>query len=136
MTNLTPWIWLAGGIQLVIVAANYFLPKKLDYRGNLARVSTIVRQVFIIHSIYIVGVLAAFSALCLLFAPELAGASAMGRFMSAFFAIFWLARVGIQLFYYDPDLKRANFGLHVAFVAAIAYLGITFAVAALIGEGR
>lgn len=136
MTNLTPWIWLAGGIQLAIVAANFFLPKKLAYRDNLARVSTIIRQVFIVHSIYIVGVLAAFSALCFLFAPELAGASAMGRFMSGFFAVFWLARVGIQLFYYDPDMKRANFGMHVAFVAAIAYLGITFLVAALIGEGR
>ena len=93
MNPLVPWIWAAGVIHLVIVAANLALPRKLEYRANLVRVSPIVRQVFITHSAYIVLNLLACSALCLFFAPELAGGSRLGAFMSAYMAGFWWLRL-------------------------------------------
>jgi hypothetical protein len=128
---LIPWIWIAGGLQLGIAAVNIALPKKLAYRENLARLSPIVRQIFIVHSAYIVLMLVAFALLCFLFAPELAGATMLGRFLSGLLAVFWLARAVIQVFYYDPKVKAQNPAAHVGFAVAVTFLGALFTIVAL-----
>jgi hypothetical protein len=133
MEPLIPHIMAAGVLQLLIAAANIVLPGKLRYRENIAKLSPIVRQVFVVHAVYIALVLVFFGLLCLLFAGELAGGSALGRFLSGFLAVFWSLRVGIQLFYYDPQVKRENFGAHLAFTATFICLAVVFAVAALGG---
>ena len=69
------YLWLAGAVQLVILLANIPLPKKLRCRENLARVSPMIRAVFIVHWAYIVLVLGIFTALCFGFASDLAGSS-------------------------------------------------------------
>jgi heme/copper-type cytochrome/quinol oxidase subunit 4 len=79
MRLLTSMIWAAGRVQLIILAANFVMPEKLRCSENLARVSPMIRQVFIVHRIYIPVVLAIFTSLCFWFAPELAGASRMGQ---------------------------------------------------------
>jgi hypothetical protein len=135
MRFLIPGLWMAGAVQLVILAANFFLPKKLRCRENLSRVSPMIRSVFVVHWVYIVLVLGIFSALSFWFAPELAGASRLGRFLSATIAVFWLLRVPIQLFAYDPELRRQNRLGDIIFLAAFSYLGVVFTVAAL-GIGR
>jgi hypothetical protein len=133
MTNFVPWIWAAGVLQLLIACANFFLPKQLAYSENLSRVSPIVRQIFIVHSLYIVLVLVAFAVLCFQFAPELAGATGMGRFLSSLLAVFWLLRAVIQIFYYDPEVKAKNPAAHVGFSLAVTFLGGLFLIVALGG---
>ncbi len=131
MNPMIPWVWAAGGVHLAIAAANLALPRRLHYRENLAKVSPMIRQMFVVHSIYIVLVLLLFGVLCLLFAPELAGASPMGRFLAAAMSIFWLLRIPVQVFYYDADLRRQNRTLDLLFILTIAVLAAIFAVAAL-----
>lgn len=131
MATLIPWLWAAGAVQLLILAANFFLPRKLNCRENLARVSPMVRSIFVVHWIYIVLVLGIFAALSFWFAPELAGATVLGRFLSAAIAVFWLLRVPIQLFAYDSEIRRQNRLGDVVFLTAFSYLGIIFALAAL-----
>jgi len=125
-------IQFAGVVQLFIIAANFFLPAILDYRGNLAKVAPIIRQIFIIHAIYIVLVLAGFAASCFLFAGDLAGHSAPARFVDGFLALFWLPRVGIQAFYYDQTLKQEHRFGNFVFTTAFLYLAIVFTVAAIL----
>src|SRR5215469_4525554 len=108
MNRLILLIWAAGAVQLAILGANFVLPKKLECATNLPRVSPMIRQVFVVHWVYIAGVLAIFSALCFGFAPELAGASRLGHFLSATIALFWLPRIPIQLFVYDGELRRRH----------------------------
>jgi hypothetical protein len=69
MNTMVPFLWLAGGVQLAIAIANLWVPRVLHYRENFAKLSPMVRQVFIVHSVYIVLMLLGFSALCLFFAP-------------------------------------------------------------------
>jgi hypothetical protein len=128
---MTAWIEIAGWLHLVIASANFFLPRKLRYRENLSRVDTIIRQVFIVHSIYIVLMLAGLAGLCLFFAEELAGGSGLGRWLSGFIAVFWWLRVPIQLFYYDPALKRQHPLMHALFTGAFVYLATVFTWAVL-----
>jgi hypothetical protein len=131
MRHLIPWLWAAGAVQLAIVAANFVLPKKLQCRENLSRVSPMIREVFIIHWVYIVLVIGIFTSLSFWFAPELAGAGRLGRYLSAVIAAFWLLRVPIQLFFYDPEIRRQNRLADVTILLAFSYLGVIFSIAAL-----
>jgi hypothetical protein len=131
MRPLIPWLWAAGALQMAMIAANFALPKKLRCRENLVKVSPMIRAVFVVHWLYIVLVLGIFTSLCFWFAPELAGGSRLGRFLSAAMAIFWLLRVPIQLFVYDPEIRRQNRLADVAFLLTLSYLGIVFGAAAL-----
>ncbi len=131
MRLLIPWLWAAGALQLVIIAANFVLPQKLQCRENLGHVTPMIREVFIVHWVYIVFVLGIFTSLSFWFAPDLAGASRLGRYLSASIAVFWLLRVPIQLFFYDPELRRQNRIGDVIFLLAFSYLGVVFSIAAL-----
>ena len=51
--------------------------------------------------------------------------------MSAWLALFWAPRLIVQWTYYDPELRRRNRLGHWGFSAAILYLIVVFAVAAL-----
>lgn len=126
MKNVIPYIWAAGGIHCVIAAANIFLPRLLDFRGNLSRVTAIIRQIFIVHSIYIVIVLFAFAVLCFGFAEDLAGGSSLGRCLSGFIAFFWGLRVVIQLGFYDRELRRQFRWGHLFFTGCFGSLAMLF----------
>jgi len=123
-------IVLAGIVQLALVGANVSLPHFLRPSTELAPVSPMIRKMFYVHWIYIVFVLLIFSALSLRFAGELASGHPLGRFISAAIAIFWLARVPIQFFYYDADLRRANRLGDVACIVAFTFLGVVYSIAA------
>ena len=118
-------IWAAGAIHAGIVFANIPLPGRLRVRENLAAVPHFLRQIFYVHWLYIVAVVAFFSALCFAFARDLAGASWLGRFLSAFMAMFWLSRLLLQRFYYDAGVRRANRVLDALYTLSLfALVGI------------
>src|SRR5579862_1911969 len=123
-------IWGAGVVHLGIIAANVPLPRRLRVRERLAGVPVFLRQIFYVHWVYIVIVLGLFAALCFGFAPDLAGGSALGRFLSGFIAAFWSLRIVLQLFYYDPEVRRENRGLDFLYVGSLAVLVTIFAIAA------
>ncbi len=135
MHLLIPALRVAGGTHLAIAAANLVLPRKLRYRENLSRVSPIVRQIFVVHSIYVVLVVLFFGALCFFFARELAGAARLPRVLSAAMALFWLVRVPVQLLYYDAELRKQNRLADATFSLSALFLGTVLALAAL-GLGR
>jgi len=131
LLSISAWIQIAGAVQLAIGLANLPLATRLQYRKNLAGASEIVRQVFYVHAAYIVLVVLGFAALSLLFPEELAGGRPIGRFLSAFLAIFWLLRVPIQLFYYPTEIRRQNRLADVIFTVAFAFLAVVFGLAAM-----
>ena len=128
---LIPCIWLAGGLQLLVASANFFAKRMLRYRENLANVSPIVREIFVVQNAYIVLIQVGFAAMCFAFAAELAAGRPLARYLCAFLAVFWGLRLPIQLFYYDRELKRRHPVFNAMFLAAFAYLASVFAWAAL-----
>lgn len=99
-------------------------------RERLAGVPRFIQQIFYVHWIYIVIVLGMFAALCFGFAPELAGASRLGRFLSGFMCGFWLLRIGLQVVYYDREIRRENRVLDLFYVGSLMVLVAVFGVAA------
>jgi len=134
MNSLVPYVWAAGAVQLAIAGANFFLPAKLRYRENISRISPILRQISLVHWVYIVWVLVIFSGLCFFFAPQLASGSTLGRYLSAMLALFWLSRCVVQLFYYEKELRRQNRLADTVFLLAFFYLGAVFATATIGGR--
>jgi hypothetical protein len=124
-------IWGAGAVHVGIMAANVPLPGRLRVRERLAGVPRFVRQIFYVHWVYIVIVLGLFATLCFGFARELAGASGLGRFLSGFMEGFWLLRIVLQVFYYDPEIRRENRGLDTLYLVALVLLVAVFGVAVL-----
>lgn len=130
-TLMKEMIWGAGAVHLGIIAANVPLPGRLRLREHLAGVPRFIRQIFYVHWIYIVIVLGMFAGLCFGFAPDLAGASALGRFLSGFLAGFWLLRVVLQIFYYDREIRRENRVLDSMYLVALVVLKGVFGTAVL-----
>jgi hypothetical protein len=135
----TAWMiramWGAGAVHLGIMAANIPLPGRLRVRERLVGVPRFLRQIFYVHWIYIVIVLGLFAGLCFGFAPELAGASTLGRFLSGFMAGFWLLRIVLQVFYYDREVRRENRALDTMYVGALIVLVVIFGTAAMMPAG-
>jgi hypothetical protein len=124
-------IWMAGVIYIGIVLANLPLPRKLRVSENLASVPRFLRQVFYVHWFYIVLIVAFFSALCFRFTSDLMGASALGRFLSGFMAVFWFLRLVLQLFYYDSGLRQQIRVLDAIYNLVLVALVVIFGFAAL-----
>jgi hypothetical protein len=131
MRGLSLLLWIAGFVQVAIASANLFLPMKLKYRENLSHVSPIIRQIFVVHSFYIVGVVLLFAAVTFGFAGELASGHGLGRFLAASIAVFWLFRAPIQVLYYDSILRKENRWGDIAFIAAALFLAATYGAASL-----
>jgi len=131
MTPLIVAIWVAGGVQLAIAAANLELARKLDYRSNLARLTPMVSQIFLVHAVYIVLVILWFGALCLLFAARLASGDPLARFLTGGLAAFWGLRAIIQLTVYDRQVRKDHRLQDVAFLAACILLTGIFLTVAL-----
>ncbi len=129
MRSLLLLLWLAGLVQVAVASANLFLPAKLKYRENLSRVSPIIRQIFFVHSVYIVGVVLLFAAVTFGFAGELASGHGLGRFLAAAIAVFWLFRAPVQLLYYDATLRKENCWGDIAFTAGALFLAATYGAA-------
>jgi hypothetical protein len=131
MTPLIVAVWVAGGVQLAIAAANLEVARKLDYRSNLARLTPMVSQIFLVHAVYIVLVILWFGALCLLFAARLASGDPLARFLTGGLAAFWGLRAIIQLTVYDRQVRKDHRLQDVAFLAACTLLTGIFLTAAL-----
>ena len=129
MLSILPFLWLAGFVQIAIASANLFIPKKLNYRENLLRVAPIIRQIFVVHSFYVVGVVLLFAVMTFGFATELASGRGLGRFLAAAIALFWLFRAPVQLLYYDASLRRTNRLGDLAFTSAALFLTVTYGAA-------
>jgi hypothetical protein len=119
---------IAGLMLTGLIVANYVAAKRWNYSGNLMGTMTIIRQIFHVHSAYVVTIITGLALLCLGW-PLLLMEKGMGQVVSAFFAVFWLSRVIVQLTYYDRELRAQNRGWDVFFLAVFLTLSVIFALA-------
>ena len=103
-------------------------------RPRLARLNPLSRHVVWTHGAFIVLTIVAFGAISLANPRELAAGSLLARWFCGFVAVFWLARLAIQLFVFDarPYLTRTylKLGYH-ALTGVFAFLGFVYGWAAL-----
>lgn len=132
MTLLTH-LRIVGVIMAALVVVNVFVPGRLRWREELARVSLVNRQIFLVHTMFIVLILAMFAALLLTSADALLEPSRLSRLVLGGLTIFWGLRMLTQWFIYSPATWRGdrfNTAMHgvfsVAWVYVTAVLGAAF----------
>jgi len=117
----------AGGVQLGVLAVNGVLPGLFAYRENLARTDRLIQQIFYVHNLYILMTLAFFGGLCAAHPCVLLRTTPLATWLTGFLAVFWGLRVGIQVGYYDPAVKKRYWRLNLLFLTVLVFLAAVFA---------
>lgn len=124
MTLLTH-LRVVGLIMAVLVVVNLFVPGRLRWGEELARVSLVNRQIFQVHTAFIVLILAMFAVLLLTSADALLEPTRLSRLILGGLTIFWGVRLLTQFFYYSPGIWRGdrfNTAMHGIFSVAWIYV--------------
>ena len=121
-----------GVFMAMLVIVNAFVPRHLGWREDLRRVSLVNRQIFEVHAIFLVLILAMFAVLLLSSSEALLEPTRLSRLMLGGLTIFWGLRLLAQWFYYSPATwrgDRVRTVLHCAFSLAWIYVTAVFALA-------
>jgi hypothetical protein len=131
---------IGGAMHFAILIASTLTPRALDWPRNLAALHPFLRKLFWVYGVFIVLVIIGFGALTLLHARQMAAGDPLARALCGFIAVFWLARLIVQLFIFDarPFLTNAFFkiGYHALTAAFISLATIYGWVAIMPNEGR
>jgi len=120
---------IAGALLLLLAAAHPFFPKQLGWKEDLAKLSLLNRQIFLVHVGFIVLMLVLFGALALFFAHDLVVPSRLATAVLAGLTLFWGLRFLTQQFIYDRSLwrgNRRNTVLHIVASLLWAYFAAVF----------
>jgi hypothetical protein len=121
-------------MHFAVLLASALTPRALDWRSNLASLHPFLRRLFWVYGSFIVLVIVSFGTLTLLFAPRLASGDELGSALAAVIAVFWLARLGVQLFVFDARPFLTNWfyktGYHALTLVFIFFV-LVFGSAAL-----
>ena len=123
---------VAGLLLALLVAVHAFVPGRLGWREDLRKLSLVNRQIFEVHTVFIVLVLALSSALLVTSGDSLLVPSRLSRALLGGLTLFWGVRMLMQWFYYSPAIwrgNRFNTVAHVVFSTVWVYLTATFAAA-------
>ena len=127
--SLSLQLKIVGASLLLLAGAHAFFPRRFNWKEELSRVSSLNRQVFQIHCFFIGLILFLFGLLSLCFTDTLLERTRLARVVLAGLLVFWLARLVVQLFVYDPSLwkgNRFNTRIHLLFSLMWAYYVAVF----------
>jgi hypothetical protein len=120
MNSLETFLKIAGILHFAVLSASALTPKALDWRGALAPLHPFLRKMFWVYGAFIVLVIISFGTLTLVFTPEMSGGTPLGRGLCLFISIFWLVRLGVQIFVFDARPFLTNW------IYKYGYHGLTF----------
>lgn len=122
-----------GGLAMAsLVIVNLFVPSRFNWREEMSRLSLVNRQIFQVHTLFLVLILALFSALVLTCANELLEPTRLSRAILIGLTVFWGLRMAVQWGFYSSALWRGhrfNTVVHYLFSVLWIYLTSVFAAA-------
>jgi energy-converting hydrogenase Eha subunit G len=99
---------IAGALLILLAAAHFFFPKELGWKEDLAKLTLLNRQVFLVHTGFIMLILVLFGVLALGFTSDLVAPSRLAAAVLGGLTLFWGSRLITQQFIYDRALWRGN----------------------------
>lgn len=125
MNDITLHLRTAGVLLLTLASLHVFFPRHFRWREELAPLSTLTRQMFLVHVAFIVLMLIMMGLLSVLYADALVEPTPLARAVLVGISTFWGLRLLVQWFVYDQSLWRGqtfNTAVHLVFTALWAYL--------------
>lgn len=123
---------IVGIIMFGIILLNFHVWKRYGWRRELQQVSLLTRQVFAVHSFFIMMMVGMFGALSLVFTSALLEPTPLGRLVLAGLVIFWASRLVMQWLVYDKRLwkgKTAETVVHYVFTGVWGYFTVVYGAA-------
>lgn len=94
-------ILVCGLGHIALSIGSLTIPKALQWNIHLKNLQPLLRQMFWTYAAYILVINLSFGVLSLIAADELINKSMLAKSITLFISIYWLARIGIQFFYFD-----------------------------------
>ena len=124
MFELRQLIFAAGAGQLCVLVASALVPVRLDWRGELAGLTRLHRQMYWVYGGYVVLAIVANGFISLFNAAELAAGGSLARGICGYMALFWGVRLCLQpVFDVRPHLTTwwLRLGYHTLSVLFVAF---------------
>lgn len=125
-------IFLAGLAQIALVLGSLAIPKILNWRGELAKVNLLIKQMFWVYAAYILVINLCFGLISVFAFRDLTNGSKLALLINGFIAVYWISRVWIQFLYFDrasfPAGKWNRLG-EVVLVTVFVFLSIVYSCA-------
>jgi hypothetical protein len=106
---LTLLIICCGAGHIILCLASLMIPKVLKWNKALECLPKLLRQLFWTYAGYILSINFCIGILSIIAAGDLLDKSFLARSITFFIGIYWLARVGIQFFYFDKAAAPKGF---------------------------
>jgi hypothetical protein len=117
--NLETLIFISGILHLGTLIGSAQVPKELNFKEELPKVSPLMRHWILVAGSYVVLNLIAFGVISLTLSIELASGSPLARAFCGYVAIFWGCRLVVQFFVFDAKPYLRNWFL------TLGYHGLT-----------
>ena len=133
MQSLETLIRVGGLFQISLIVAGALIPFVLNWWSDLKQLNRLSQQIVWVHGVFIVLVVIGFGAASLLLPDALTAGTPLARALCGFIALFWLARLGVQLFFFDAEPHLTHWFLRLGYrglTGVFTYLAIVYAVAA------
>jgi Membrane bound O-acyl transferase family len=127
-------IFIGGILHFGILLASAMVPRVLDWKGSLAKLDRLSRELIWVHGAFIVLVIVGFGTLSVCCAGDLTNGTRLARAVCLLIAVFWASRLAVQLFVFDARpyltsalLRTGYHGLTLVFTyLAFAYSWAAF----------
>ena len=133
MLSLELLLRVGGVLHFTLLIASAMVPRVLNWREELGKVSPFLRRLVWVYGGFIVLVIIGFGVISIAQAAELAAGGPLARWVCGFIAVFWLARLGTQLVAFDirpvTNSVWMRLGYHVLTIVFV-YLTVVFGLAA------
>ncbi len=127
--NIYVHLKVVGALLMTLGLAHSFFDRYFEWQKELAPLSLLTRQVFQVHGFFIALVVAMMGACSLFYTNALLASGALSRVVLTGLVVFWLSRLAIQLFVYDPAIwrgRRFYTVMHVVFSIFWTYVVLTY----------
>lgn len=124
---------IAGALLMVLGIAHSTFSRRFGWKDELARLSLLNRQMFLVHVFFIALTLVLMGSVTLFYTKALLQPTPLSRVILVGVVIFWVCRLFIQFLVYDSSLWRGNAfntWMHVLFSCFWIYLVVIYSVAA------
>ncbi|MCU1311353.1 MAG: hypothetical protein JWO20_2478 [Candidatus Angelobacter sp.] len=124
---------IVGALLVMLGLAHATFNKRFEWDRELARLSLLNRQMFLVHAFFIALTLVMMGSVSLFYTAALLQPTPLSRIVLTGVAIFWVCRLFIQFLVYDSALWRGNRFhtlMHVVFSCFWIYVVCTYALAA------
>jgi hypothetical protein len=124
-------ILLAGVGQILLCLGSLFIPKLLNWKSELRKVSPLIREIFWVYAAYILTTNFSFGLLSLFAPARLMDGSVMALCVSAFILLYWGSRLVIQFTLFTKHAPKGRIYTlgEIGLVSSFIYFTAVYALA-------